>query len=110
MLTAVRRRILMNIRQGKDPYETFEGSRLGGAIRSMQVWAGAAPFLAWDPKYGVLKLTDEGAKALHREDSGSRGPMLCVCGGDVVRHASALQNGRCFDCDCPTFRSATEDN
>ena len=36
-LTEVRRMILQNIKDGKDPYKGFEGSQLGGAIRSVQV-------------------------------------------------------------------------
>lgn len=31
------------------------------------------------------------------------GPEPCTCGHDVIVHLSALQNGRCSRCECPTF-------
>lgn len=66
-MTKVRRQILLNIRQGRDPYDGFENSSYGGAIRSMQVWPLAYAFIAWDPRFECWKLTDAGARALESE-------------------------------------------
>lgn len=63
-LTEVRRRMLLNIQQGKEIYDGFEGSQLGGAIRSVHLWRGFWQLTSWDPKSFCLKLTDAGARAL----------------------------------------------
>lgn len=63
-LSPVRKRVLLNVRQGKDLFATFEGPRLGGAIRSINTWPERVELMAWDPKYECWKLTDKGAKAL----------------------------------------------
>lgn len=63
-LTEIRREILMNVRQHKDLYYGFEGSQLGGAVRSMQMMRGVEALLVYDPKYAAWKLTDAGVKAL----------------------------------------------
>lgn len=66
-MTTVRRRILLNIQQGKDPYDTFEGSRLGGAIRSVQMWPDFwHKFTYYDADSKSAQLTEAGVKALER--------------------------------------------
>lgn len=64
-LTAVRRRILQNVYEGKDPYDGFTGSQLGGAIRSVHLWgwSGGPQFIGMD-RGGNLRLTPAGVKAL----------------------------------------------
>lgn len=62
-LTAVRRRILENIRDGKDPYDGFAGSSYGGAFRSVQSWREIFDLLEERKDVGLV-LTDKGVKAL----------------------------------------------
>jgi hypothetical protein len=66
--TAVRTRILRNIGQGRDPFDGFSGSRLGGAMRSVHLWRGFTLLTQWDPKFDCWKLTDKGVKALKTEE------------------------------------------
>lgn len=65
-MTAVRRRILLNVQQGKDLYATFEGSRLGGAIRSVQMWPNFWKYVEYEPLRNTGKLTEAGVKALEK--------------------------------------------
>lgn len=62
-LTAVRLQILRNIHEGKDPYDGFTGSRLGGAIRSVHLM-GYGPRLIGLDRGGNLRLTPAGLKIL----------------------------------------------
>lgn len=62
-LTAVRLQVLQNIADGKNPYDGFEGSSYGGAIRSVQCWRGLEELVMPDQD-GHGKLTDAGRKAL----------------------------------------------
>jgi hypothetical protein len=62
-LTDVRRRVLQNVADGKQPYDGFEGSSYGGAIRSVQCWHGLEGLVMPDQD-GHGKLTDAGRKAL----------------------------------------------
>jgi hypothetical protein len=62
-LTAVRRQILENIQHGRDPYTGLEGSRYGGAFRSVQSWRGIFDLLEERKDEGLV-LTDKGVKAL----------------------------------------------
>jgi hypothetical protein len=61
-LTSTRRVILENIKAGKDPYEGFKDSQLGGAIRSIQLMRGVYG-LIWIDKT-IPRLTEAGLKAL----------------------------------------------
>lgn len=69
-LTEVRRRILQNIADRKDPYEGFSGSSLGGAIRSLQTMLGLYPLIdlddgeAPDDNSTRYVLTSKGKRAL----------------------------------------------
>lgn len=66
-MTAVRRRILLNIQQGKEMYSTFDDSRLGGAIRSVQMWPDFwNKFTYYDADSKSAQLTEAGVKALEK--------------------------------------------
>lgn len=66
--TDVCRKILRNIHEGRDPYDGFTGSQLGGAIRSFQLWWGAWRLVDWDPAAERWALTDEGLEELEKEN------------------------------------------
>lgn len=56
-ITPTRMQVWRNIYEGRDPYDGFTGSSLGGAVRSIgQVnWDG---FVSWDAQHKRFELTD----------------------------------------------------
>jgi len=62
-MTSVRRQILRNIYEGRDPYDGFTGPRLGGAIHSLHFWYDGPLYIQLDQD-GKLWLTPAGVAAL----------------------------------------------
>jgi hypothetical protein len=76
-ITEVRRKMLRNIHEGRNPYDGFTGSQLGGAIRSMHLFRGVWNLVAWDPNNERWKLTDAGIRELKPK---------CTCTGPSHHH------------------------
>jgi hypothetical protein len=68
VITDVRRQVLRNIHEGKmDPYDGFDGSQRGGAVRSMQMLRRPWVYLTYDYPTDRWSLTPAGIAAMEEQ-------------------------------------------